>query len=82
MDYKSVVDGMISPAEFIPILEESRLIYKVDLRMVDIILEKLKKQQREGLHLVPNSVNLSRTDFEVCDIVEEICNRVDAAGNG
>ena len=72
--------GMISPAEFIPILEESRLIYKVDLRMVDIILEKLKKQQREGLHLVPNSVNLSRTDFEVCDIVEEICNRVDAAG--
>jgi EAL domain-containing protein (putative c-di-GMP-specific phosphodiesterase class I) len=71
---------MISPAEFIPILEESRLIYKVDLRMVDIILEKLKKQQREGLHLVPNSVNLSRTDFEVCDIVEEICNRVDAAG--
>ncbi len=71
--------GTLSPAEFIPILEESRLIYKVDLRMVDIILEKLKKQKREGLHLVPNSVNLSRTDFEVCDIVEEICNRVDAA---
>ena len=72
--------GMLSPAEFIPILEESKLIYKVDLRMVDIILEKLKKQKREGLHLVPNSVNLSRTDFEVCDIVEEISNRVDAAG--
>ena len=72
--------GTLSPAEFIPILEESKLIYKVDLRMVDIVLEKLKKQKRAGLHLVPNSVNLSRTDFEVCDIVEEICNRVDAAG--
>ena len=72
--------GMLSPADFIPVLEESKLIYKLDLRMVDIILEKLKKQKREGLHLVPNSVNLSRTDFEVCDIVEEITNRVDAAG--
>ncbi len=72
--------GLLSPAEFIPILEESKLIYKVDLRMVDIILEKLKNQKHAGLHLVPNSVNLSRTDFEVCDIVEEISNRVDAAG--
>jgi diguanylate cyclase (GGDEF)-like protein len=72
--------GMLSPAEFIPILEESKLIYKVDLRMVDIILEKLKNQKKAGLLLVPNSVNLSRTDFEVIDIVEEITNRVDAAG--
>ena len=72
--------GTLSPAEFIPILEETKLIYKVDLRMVDIILEKLKKQKLAGLHLVPNSVNLSRADFEVCDIVEEISNRVDAAG--
>ena len=72
--------GMLSPAEFIPILEENKLIYKVDLRMVDIILEKLKNQKLAGLHLVPISVNLSRTDFEMCDIVKEICNRVDAAG--
>ena len=72
--------GMLSPAEFIPILEESKLIYKVDLRMVDIIIEKLKNQKLAGLHVVPNSVNLSRTDFEMCDIVKEICNRVDAAG--
>ena len=72
--------GMLSPAEFIPILEDSKLIYKVDLRMVDIILEKMRNQRRAGLHVVPISVNLSRTDFDVCDMVEEICNRVDAAG--
>ena len=72
--------GMLSPAEFIPILEDSRLIYKVDLKMVEIILEKMKNQRRAGLHVVPTSVNLSRTDFDVCDMVEEICNRVDAAG--
>ncbi len=71
--------GMLSPADFIPILEESRLIYKVDLRMVDIVIEKIKKQRQEGLHLVPQSVNLSRIDFEMCNIIEEICNRVDSA---
>ena len=72
--------GMMSPAEFIPILEDTKLIYKVDLRIVDIIIEKIKKHRLAGLQVVPVSVNLSRTDFEMCDIVDEICNRVDAAG--
>ena len=71
--------GMLSPADFIPILEETRLIYKVDLRMVDIIIEKIKKQELAGLPVVPISVNLSRIDFEMCNIIEEICNRVDSA---
>ena len=71
--------GMLSPIDFIPILEETRLIYKVDLRMVDIIIEKIKKQEQAGIHVVPISVNLSRIDFEMCNIIEEICNRLDAA---
>jgi diguanylate cyclase (GGDEF)-like protein len=76
------VKGMLSPAEFIPVLEDSKLIYKVDLYMVDQILEKLKSQSDRGLYVVPNSVNLSRTDFDACDMVEEITRRVDAAGIG
>lgn len=72
--------GMMSPADFIPILEDTRLIYKVDLRIVDIILERMKNQERTGMPIVPVSVNLSRTDFETCDIVTEINNRVEAAG--
>lgn len=74
------VKGMLSPADFIPILEEYKLLYKVDLHMVDQILRRMKKQEKMGLHVVPISVNLSRTDFDVCDIVEEIRKRVDAAG--
>ncbi len=74
------VKGMMSPADFIPILEDTRLIYKVDLHIVDIILERMKKQKATGLPIVPISVNLSRTDFESCDIVSEINNRVEAAG--
>ena len=74
------VKGMLSPAEFIPVLEDAKLIYKVDLHMVDQIISKLKQQKNEGLYVVPNSVNLSRTDFDACDMVEEICKKMDAAG--
>ncbi len=74
------VKGMLSPADFIPILEDTRLIYKVDLHIVDIILERIKKQKAMGINVVPVSVNLSRTDFECCDIVEEIDYRVTTAG--
>ncbi len=74
--------GTMSPGEFIPVLEEEGLIYKLDLCVIEKVLSKLKTQEREGLHLVPQSVNLSRSDFEMCDIVGEICRRVDAAGVG
>ena len=72
--------GFLSPAEFIPILEESRLIYRLDLYMLDRILERIRDQRNSGLYLVPLSINLSRYDFEACDIVEEIRYRVDSAG--
>jgi len=72
--------GFLSPADFIPILEQTRLIYKLDLHMVDQVLEKLRRQREAGLFLVPQSVNLSRSDFDMCDIVEEIRRRVDDAG--
>ncbi len=71
--------GMLSPADFIPILEDTKLIYKVDLHIVDVIIERMKKQMGVGLQVVPISVNLSRADFEMCDIVEEITNRLDSA---
>ncbi len=74
------VRGFLSPADFIPALEESRLIYKLDLYVVERVLEKMKRQEEVGLYLVPQSVNLSRVDFSSCDIVEEICRRVDESG--
>ncbi len=72
--------GFLSPAEFIPALEDAKLIYKLDLYVTERILEKMKRQREKGLYVVPISVNLSRSDFESCDIVEEIRRRVDAAG--
>ncbi|SFG21418.1 EAL domain-containing protein [Oribacterium sp. WCC10] len=72
--------GFFSPAAFIPALEESNTIYKLDLYVVDTVLKKMKVQAERGLYVVPISVNLSRSDFYTCDIVEEIRKRVDASG--
>ena len=72
--------GFLSPADFIPILESSGLIYRLDLYVLDRILEKMHAQTEAGFPLVPVSLNLSRSDFDSCDIVEEIQKRVDAAG--
>ena len=70
------VKGFLSPADFIPALEESRLIYKLDLFMLEQVLRRMHKQEEMGLYVVPVSINLSRADFESCDIVEEIRRRV------
>ena len=72
--------GVLPPYEFIPYLEDTKLIYKLDLYVVEQVLEKIKTIQAEGLRIVPQSINLSRSDFSCCDIVEEIRTRVDAAG--
>jgi len=74
--------GFLSPADFIPALEEAKKIYRLDLYVCEQVLEKMKKQADAGLYVVPTSVNLSRADFDSCDIVEEIRKRVDASGIG
>ena len=72
--------GFMSPADFISVLEEHKLIYKLDLYIVDCVMEKIKNLSEAGFHIVPQSINLSRSDFDTCDIVEEIRRRVDGAG--
>ncbi len=73
------VNGFMSPADFIPHLEKTGLIYKLDLYVLEQVLDKMKRQRQIGGDIVPHSINLSRSDFDTCDIVEEIRRRVDAA---
>ena len=74
------VKGFLSPADFIPVLEDEKLIYKVDLYVLERVIEKMKFLESQGISVVSHSINLSRSDFESCDIVEEIRTRVDIAG--
>ena len=73
-------EGFLSPADFIPILENAGLIYKLDLFVLEQVLEKIRILENAELYIVPQSINLSRSDFDVCDMVEEIRKRVDASG--
>ena len=72
--------GFLPPDKFIPALESAGLIYKLDLYVLDQVLKDMSALKERGYAVVPHSVNLSRSDFESCDIVEEVRRRVDAAG--
>ncbi len=72
--------GLLVPDSFIPILDEAKLTYKLDLRITELVLEKMQWQKKDGFYVVPESVNISATDFCSCDLVEEIKGRVNKAG--
>lgn len=72
--------GILPPDSFIPVLEDAGLLYRLDLYMVDRVIENLKMKEKMGIHATPISVNLSERDFTSCDMVEEINKRLDAAG--
>ena len=73
------VRGLIPPDHFIYVLEDSKLIHKLDLFILDCVLKDLEEVQSKGFQIVPVSINLSKYDFELCDIVEEITKRVTAS---
>ena len=62
--------GFLSPGDFIPTLEEYRLIYKVDSFIIKKICEDYSNLIESGEPVVPVSVNLSRLDFDLCNIFE------------
>lgn len=66
------VYGMISPALFVEILEEVHLVHKLDLYIIENVCRELRDDIEYGKAVLPVSVNLSRLDFQLCDIKEEI----------
>ena len=64
--------GFISPGEFIPTLEQYREIHKLDIYAIKKVCRDYRARTERGLPIVPVSVNLSRLDFELCDIIREV----------
>lgn len=69
--------GMLLPAVFITTLEEHRQIHKLDLFMIDRVCRDIRHRLDMGSFCPPVSVNLSRLDFELVDIVEYLCTTAD-----
>ncbi|MCR4791260.1 MAG: EAL domain-containing protein [Lachnospiraceae bacterium] len=55
--------GMVSPGLFIPALEASGKVSRVDLYMAETVFGMLRQSAQEGQAIVPVSINLSRIDF-------------------
>ncbi len=72
--------GLLSPGEFIPVLEEVRLIHKLDSAIFEIVCKNIRKLMDDGKKVVPVSINFSRLDFELMDAVsvfENLINKYD-----
>lgn len=67
--------GMLPPGEFIGVLEDAHLIHKLDIAMIKQVCTDGRRLLDEGRPPIGVSVNLSRLDYQLCDIfgiVEEI----------
>ena len=59
--------GMIYPNVFIPVLEESKLIHRLDCCIIEQAARHFHFLRENHLPLVPISFNLSQVDFDVID---------------
>ena len=64
--------GFLSPAKFVPALENSQLVYKLDLAILRIVCKQMRECLDKGEPVFPVSINFSRIDFKVVDIVSLI----------
>ncbi|MCR5202908.1 MAG: bifunctional diguanylate cyclase/phosphodiesterase [Lachnospiraceae bacterium] len=69
--------GMLSPGDFITVLENSRLIDKLDMFVVKRVCMDYKEQCDKGIKPTPVSMNLSRKDFMLTDVVGNIIGYVE-----
>ena len=65
--------GFLPPSLFIPVLEEYHQVHKIDMVVVDTVCRDLRWLMDNGRPAVPVSLNFSRLDFELTDVVDLLC---------
>lgn len=76
------VKGIISPGEFIPVLEKYHLLYRLDLYMMERVCREIPIRAEAGLLLLPVSINFSGQDFDYVDVPAELNRLYDQYGIG
>ena len=66
------IHGFLSPGDFIPPLEESKLIHKIDRFISEQVCKDQEIVKRRAGYTVPVSINLSRLDFMITNVVESL----------
>lgn len=70
--WRDPVYGFLRPDQFIPVLEEERLIDKLDRYVIRECGRQLRRQIDAHRPIVPISFNVSRMDFQLMDVLSEI----------
>ena len=69
--------GFMSPAKFVPALENARLIYKLDKEILRLVCQDIRYNLDNELPVLPVSINFSRADFGLIDIAEVVTQTVE-----
>ena len=76
--------GMVSPVEFIPISEETGLIFPITRIVLEMVCQQMKQWKEMGLEDINVAVNCSAREFNeqrLQEIIEEICGETGAEIN-
>jgi len=71
--------GFMSPIDFIPTLEEAHLISKLDICVIKQVCKDCKDVFSKMKDKISVSVNLSRYDFSMLDLVDEVKGMIDSS---
>lgn len=72
--------GLLSPADFIPVLERHGLIYRLDLAILRDACAMYRRLQASPTPVHSFSVNFSRLDFDRPDFFRAVCDTLAAHG--
>ena len=72
--WRDPVHGMISPGVFVPVLEDAHLSPQLDLYIIERVCQDIVRVRRDipDWELLRVSVNLSRADFRLMDMVQAV----------
>jgi len=64
--------GVISPADFIPLAEDTRLIVPLGRWVIDTVCAQQSAWRAQGIPIVPVAVNLSAMQFKGSDVLKDV----------
>lgn len=68
--------GFLTPGEFIPLFEKNGFIHYLDQYVWEMACEYIRTWKDNGYPALPISVNVSRADFYMTDLVEVFCDLI------
>ena len=72
MRWRHPLKGLVSPADFIPVLEDTGLIIAAGAHVLEVVCEQMNEWRRLGISNVPVAVNLSPRQFVAPDLGQSV----------